>query len=195
MPQADPFWRSTLSFNPLLRFPDFCAGLIACRAYARLVSSGSFLLGRGYILYLPALALETLAIRHADALPFPLVHNGILSLVHATLILGLALGGGIVAQVLSLRPLLLLGQASYAMYIVHYPLVIWFGVFSRHYRHRTPVGTGAMLVYLAVLIPFSIVLFRVVEEPGRRFLKRFLISDRDGTRAGLILSEHEHTAG
>src|SRR6185312_11183691 len=57
--------------------------------------------------------------------PEPLLHNGLLAPVFALLIHSLAGGTGPVAWLLSRRPLVLLGEASYALYILQYPVWCW----------------------------------------------------------------------
>ena len=114
---ANPFWANLISFNPLLRLPDFCIGILVCRVYFELRERKSYLLGRGYWLYLPGILLEVLVLSNSNVLPLPFVQNGLLLPLHSLIILGFALGGGALSRLLSTSPLVFLGNASYAMYI------------------------------------------------------------------------------
>ncbi len=79
-------------------------------------------LGRGYWLYGPGLAVGLSALMSASRIPYPMMHNGLLTPVFACVILGFALGGGKLAELLSFRFLVLLGQASYGLYILQWPV-------------------------------------------------------------------------
>src|SRR5262249_32844554 len=71
------WWNNLVTLNPLLRLPDFCAGVLLCRVYFFLLDSRSLYSGRGYWFYLPGLVLEGLAISYGNSLPLPLVSNGL----------------------------------------------------------------------------------------------------------------------
>ena len=73
----------------------------------------------------------------------------------------------------SWRPLVLLGERSYAFYLLH-QLVI--RVWARAYRHHLMIASGAVgavwfVAILAVAVGAASVLFRVVEVPSERRLR------------------------
>ena len=57
-------------------------------------SRNSYLMGKGYWLYLPGVVLEGLALGNSNVMPLPFVQNGLLLPLHSLVILGFALGGG-----------------------------------------------------------------------------------------------------
>ena len=134
------------------------------------------MLGRGYWLYVPGIFLELVAIANGNALPYPLAHNGLLLPLHSLVILGFALGGGAVAQLLSVRSLVFLGNASYSMYILHFPIEMWMNSIGRHFFHLTLSGVGVTLLYLLIVVCLSSLVFKFIEEPANRIIKKQLSS-------------------
>jgi len=181
-PNANPFWANLLKFNPLLRIPDFCIGIVIGRAYHALRGGNSGLLGRGYYLYAPGMVLEILAILRCNSLPYPLVHNGLLTPLHALVILGLALGGGVPARLLSIQPLIFLGNASYSMYILHSPAAQWMNLISVRLFSTRLSGFVPTALYVMVVVCLSAVVFKAVEEPCGRILKNKLTLRLDVSR-------------
>jgi peptidoglycan/LPS O-acetylase OafA/YrhL len=176
---ANPFWANLISFNPLLRLPDFCIGILVCRVYYELRVRKSYLLGKGYWLYLPGILLEILVLSNANVLPLPFVQNGLLLPLHSLIILGFALGGGVFSRLLSTSPVVFLGNASYAMYILHVPILFWMNAVTERLFALKPSGVAWTLCYLVVVVSFSSVLFKVLEQPANRFLKMKLSPPSD----------------
>ncbi len=82
--------------------------------------------------------------------------------MNAVLLLGLGLGGGWIARVLSTRPVVYLGKASYAMYILHIPILWWVGSWP---------GFAVRYLYVAFVVAISCVVYAVLEEPANRFVR------------------------
>lgn len=148
------------AIKPLIHLSDFLMGMAAARLYA-LLPARATAPPRGSFLYLPAFALGAALIACPQWLPHGLDLNTALRPVNALLIAGLAFGGGIVARLLSTRAAVYLGQASYAMYILHVPILWWY--LRWH-------GASAAL-YVGVVIAVSALVFRFVEEPANRWLR------------------------
>jgi peptidoglycan/LPS O-acetylase OafA/YrhL len=96
------------------------------------------------------------------------------------LILGMARGHSPLHRLLSRRPWVLLGEASYGIYILHVPLIFWFCYFAQRDMRldRIPVPFTSdqpvhYLVYLTVLIALSILSLQWFEEPARHWIRRF----------------------
>ena len=172
---ADPFWTTLLEFNPLLRFPEFCIGIATARAYRTLAKrAGGWWVGRGHYLYLPAILVEVIVISFAGTIPFPLIHNGLLTPLHALAILGMALEGGWLARILSGEPFQFLGGASYSMYILAHPIACWTTVFFTKFSPRAANGPLELLVNISAVIGLASLLFKTIEEPANRLLKKGL---------------------
>jgi len=103
--------------------------------------------------------------------PYLLMHGGLMTPVFAALVLGLS-GPHPISALFSWRPLLLIGESSYCLYLLH------FNVFQLLHTYRVPerlhlVALDPWLSY-AILIVFALAVFHFVEVPARRaILQRF----------------------
>ena len=175
---SSEMWDTLVRYNPLLRLPSFCLGILVARAYLRLRDSDSPLAGHGYRLYIPALLLELIILAMSTPIPVTLLNNGLLLPLHAIVILGLALGGGMTARVLALPGLVFLGNVSYSMYIIHSPISGWTNHACQALLHRELGGVPLTLAYFAVVIAISSFIYKVVEEPLTQRLKMKLSPSR-----------------
>jgi len=146
--------------KPLIHLSDFLMGIAASRVYdlleeRRLRPAGSWL-------YLPGALIGAALIAYPGLLPAPVDLNSALRPLNALLLLGFALGGGVIARVLSSQTAVYLGKSSYAMYILHIPVLWWYLRWSREF---------SALLYLAVVIGLSALVYRFIEEPANRWLR------------------------
>jgi peptidoglycan/LPS O-acetylase OafA/YrhL len=91
-------------------------------------------------------------------LPAGIDLNTALRPLNALLLVGLALG----ARALSTPLVVYLGKSSYAMYILHVPVLWWISRWSPHMP---------AVVYVALVILISAVVYRYFEEPANRYLR------------------------
>jgi peptidoglycan/LPS O-acetylase OafA/YrhL len=103
--------------------------------------------------------------------PYLLMHGGLLTPVFAALVLGLS-GPHPISAIFSWRPLLLIGESSYCLYLLH------FNVFQLLHTYHVPerlhlVALDPWVSY-AILILLALAVFHFVEIPVRRaILNRF----------------------
>jgi peptidoglycan/LPS O-acetylase OafA/YrhL len=168
MPAPDTDLANFVKFNPILRLPDFCIGILLARAFQQL--HGTSLMGRGYRLYAPAILLFGAWLYYADRFPYVLAHNSLLAPLNAAIILGLALGGSPLPQLLAWRPVVFLGGASYSLYILHVPII---GVLSALRARMVPGLSDASLAIAAAVASIAVagVVFIRFEEPLHRWLR------------------------
>jgi len=120
---------------------------------------------RGRLLGQIALAGVAVLIAYPQVLPKFVDLNSALRPLNAVLMIGLALGGGVVARGLSTRVAVYLGKSSFAMYILHVPILWWC-------LRRSPEFSP--LLYIAIVIAVSALVYGVFEEPANRRLRCFL---------------------
>jgi peptidoglycan/LPS O-acetylase OafA/YrhL len=152
-------------------FPVFILGMLAGRLYSiRGSSIGGRFAPAAVIAAFTALVLigigpyGTLFVRSTYLLP-----------VLAVLLFALAVGGGWIGKILASPALVALGEASYGLYIVHWPVLEWythllgvpFGEPAANDRYAWPL----FIAYLVAVVALSLWLYRVVEVPARRIIR------------------------
>jgi peptidoglycan/LPS O-acetylase OafA/YrhL len=159
-----PVWK------PIHHLSDFLAGIAAAGVFD-LIGSRGRMRGRGFLLYLPALALGSFLIVQPAVLRGTLVDlNTALRPLNVMLLIGLALEGGIVARGLATGAADYLGKASYSMYVMHVPLLWWYTRYAFH-RMGSPPYTVTALVYLSIVMAASIAVFEFVESPANNWIR------------------------
>jgi peptidoglycan/LPS O-acetylase OafA/YrhL len=146
--------------KPLVHLSDFLMGIAVARAFellteGRTAPSGTWFYGTGFV-------GSAVILAYAQVLPGWLSMNTLLRPMNALLLLGLGLGGGWAARVLSTRPIVFLGKASYAMYILHIP-ILWWAVSWPSFALR--------YLYVVFVVALSCVVYEVFEEPANRAIR------------------------
>lgn len=158
-----------LSWKPILHLGDFLVGIAAARIYSMMRNSHLGHRRAGYWLYLPAMAIGTLVLVFSDRLSGLTDLGTVLRPLNGMLVLGLALGGGIFARFLSTGVAQYLGQVSYSMYILHVPLLWWFG--NRGPAVMGNLQVGMALIYIVGIVLVSVAAYELVEKPANRRLR------------------------
>jgi peptidoglycan/LPS O-acetylase OafA/YrhL len=158
-------WAVGVSDNikPLVHLSDFLMGIAAACAFDLFERRARP--PRGWWLYIPGLAGAAGVIAYPEVLPKFIDLNSALRPLNAVLLIGLALGGGVLARGLSTRVAVYLGKSSYAMYILHVPILWWC-------LRRSPEFPP--LLYIAIVIAVSALVYGLFEEPANRKLRGFL---------------------
>jgi peptidoglycan/LPS O-acetylase OafA/YrhL len=155
-------WSLGVSDNlkPVIHLADFLMGIAANCAYDLLTSRRKP--PAGMWLYLPGCLAGAAVIAWPQMLPGSVDLNTALRPLNALLLVGFGLGGGWIARALSTRTLVYLGKSSYAMYILHIP-ILWWAVTWR-FRYASEI-------YVLVVIAVSAVVYGWIEEPANRYLR------------------------
>ena len=143
---------------PLVMLPEFFAGISLGWWYLKFKPS----VRTGAVLAWTGLVGTLVILFFGDHVPFIFFHNGVLIPVFAALLMGLC-QDNVLTRVLSTPALVLLGEASFALYLFHF-LINQEPVFGKALDFR------AAVIKLAVVIPLSIALHLYVERPGRRMI-------------------------
>jgi len=103
--------------------------------------------------------------------PYLLMHGGLLIPLFSALVLGLS-GVNPVAAAFACRPLLIVGESSYCLYLLHFNVLILIRKFHLS-QHLHLSAFDPWFSYVFVIL-FSLAAYRFVENPSRRaILNRF----------------------
>jgi peptidoglycan/LPS O-acetylase OafA/YrhL len=145
---------------PILALPEFLAGISLGWIYLRfppIPSIAKYLAPVGIVAFITALFLSA-------HLPNVMISNGLFIPLYSLIILGLS-DRNWWSRALSGSWLVLLGEASYSLYLFHFLFNDWtinqFGAGS---------GLASAVWKLAILIPATVALHLLVERPARRVI-------------------------
>jgi peptidoglycan/LPS O-acetylase OafA/YrhL len=160
---------------PLVRLPEFALGILIARIYqlhredVRLIRFAPFLTGGAALLILCVTAVSSETSWQVkfgtDCLP----------LLFAGLVMGLALDRRWLS-VLTARPLVLLGESSYALYLLHLGLAVDLAAVARAIPTLGDVVFAGwfLVVYLTAAIGLSMIVYVAIERPSRRAIRASL---------------------
>ncbi len=112
----------------------------------------------------------------APHVPYLIKHGGLLMPLFAALVFGLS-GTNPIASMFSWKPLLLIGESSYCLYLLHFNVFILIHMY--HLPEQLHVAALDPWISYAALILLSLAVYRFVENPARRaLLRRFPPANR-----------------
>jgi peptidoglycan/LPS O-acetylase OafA/YrhL len=173
VPANDPkgtYWLLLLSTNPILRLPEFLIGIAAALLFLRHPK-----FARTYSTYLVCGSIALIFTTCALLSPYvPMIHlvNGGLGPFIAALFIGLTARKRLIAGLLGRPFLVRLGEASYAMYILHIPVAFLFAYCMRWNALAIHSPISYFALYLTVVVLMSLATFKYIEQPSRRFINR-----------------------
>lgn len=155
-------------YFPLLHVSQFVEGILLARLFLWCMASDSRRTNLRTLTF-PVIGITALCFyelgRRPELIPKPFLHDGGLLLFFGPLIAVFASGQPIIDRVFSQPLLVLLGEASYGLYLIH--IVVW------HYTSRfiegSALGVGYSL-YLVGVVALSVLSFYFFEQPARRWL-------------------------
>lgn len=165
-------WISWVGCNPLAHFHELLMGSVAF-LWLRAEQTGvrqEFLDGPKAVL-ISGVALIALLVWRG---PMPLMAAlmGVYSPLFALLIYGLAKQRGVVAQMLSTRAFVFLGEISFSLYLTH--LIVWWNVDGYNLEHHLikPGSALNFFVCVAISLALSTLLYKGIEIPYRKTLRQ-----------------------
>lgn len=163
-------WLHVVMYDPALRLPEFVIGMVAGCLWARgampRLPAGAVLLAIVAVLAL------------GDRLPFVLRVSGLLTPLFALLVVALADARGLAARALSTGLMIELGEASYALYLVHVPLHAYWDRTLHAFGLDIRTETALYVAYLASAVLLALGVRRFVEEPARRWVRAWTATRR-----------------
>jgi peptidoglycan/LPS O-acetylase OafA/YrhL len=162
--------------NPLIRLVDFAMGIALFQLWQR-DRNRTWSRLRGTILELAAVAVMVGFLLMRYNVPLFWRYSVFYWLPTLLLIYVFAKGAGVISTVLSKKLPVILGDASYSLYLFHTPAAI---LVSSGFRHlgMQPGPVGFITVYFLVSLGGSLLLFYALERPVTRLLQRRLIHPR-----------------
>jgi peptidoglycan/LPS O-acetylase OafA/YrhL len=164
---------STLRYNPASHLFEFMLGILTARLHCicqqapsrvqRLQRYAPWMLAASAGIYF-------CAVPWTHALPLQLLTHGFFAPLFCTAVVSLAAGNERIDKIFSIGWLVLLGEASYALYLIHSPLL--FILRSRMEKY----GGWLFCVYVFLCVGLSVLSYLYIEKPARLRIHRWWVS-------------------
>lgn len=156
---------------------QFVAGALACAAVRRLRLSDRARLAAGFASVLLVAAMVSV-LYFFDAHPISGVidSGGVVDVLFVPLVLTLAIGTGSLPRLLSTRVMVYGGQISFCLYMVHELVHTAWGWAVEQFEidPQSSPWKWNVLGLLAISVLASVLLYHLVEEPARRWMRRMV---------------------
>jgi peptidoglycan/LPS O-acetylase OafA/YrhL len=197
---AAPVYHWLISVNPCARLFEFVLGMVAAYAFLNHSSAHQVDFRRATTWQIVTIALALLSIwsgswmashyyRWHGALYAPLAYWYVYTggaVTYAVLLFSLAFRPGLVSDFLSHRTLEYLGRLSYAIFLLHWPIMMCF------YENLTKPAKvephACFILFCFAVIIASIGMYEFVEVPARKFLLRVFNRLTAVRKASTVLS-------
>lgn len=161
------FWLNALKFTPLPHLMSFVFGVALAQLDHRIYRDGHLRLWLG----VAGFAGLFLLLDMGAAVPYALIHDGLLMPLFACIILGLA-GHNLLAKAMSFKPLVFVGEASYCLYLLHYNL--WNLIHDTHILDRLHLAQFDPWLSYLLLIAMALVALHFIEKPAQKGLRNLM---------------------
>jgi peptidoglycan/LPS O-acetylase OafA/YrhL len=160
------YWIRALKYTPMSYACTFLVGVALGKLQTGLTLTTR---QRALVAAASLIALAAFYAKAVSHVPFILMHGGLLMPLFAALIVGLS-GRNPIASIFSWRPLVLLGQASYCLFLLHFNFINLLRLYHVP-EHLHLAALDPWISYAAtVLLAFAA--FYLVEEPARKAILR-----------------------
>lgn len=156
---------------------QFVAGALACAAVRRLRLSDRARLAAGLgSLLLVVVMVSVLYVFDAHPISGVIDSGGVVDVLFVPLVIALATGTGSLPRLLSTRVMVYGGQISFCLYMVHELVHTSWGWAVEQFEidPQTNPWKWNVLGLLAISVLASILLYHLVEEPARRWMRRMV---------------------
>jgi peptidoglycan/LPS O-acetylase OafA/YrhL len=152
-----------IKLMPILHLHEFVEGVCVGMIVARLQGKTRQTLERiSSVLLVSSAVVFAAVVFFSQNVPYLLLHDGLLSPLFLTVIVALAIGEGPMHRALSLQWLVLLGEGSFALYLIHVPL--W--SLARHLPRGRSISLYPFIIGGIVIL--SVLSYCTLEDPLRR---------------------------
>jgi peptidoglycan/LPS O-acetylase OafA/YrhL len=150
-------------YFPLMHLNQFLMGNLGGLFFVRYLYAKQ---GKYDLHILFCLVLFYLSFKYPTSLDY---HNGLLAVLFIPIIILIVLNTGFITKIFQLKPFVFLGEISYSIYILQWPLWLWVNKSLEHYQIVDK--TVVFYIYILILIAFSSLCCVLIEKPITRWLK------------------------
>lgn len=148
-------------YFPLLHLNEFLVGNLAGIFFVKHFKQKNY--------DLPVIAIFMVVLLALIFVPLNF-HNGLMAVLFIPLIVLTSYNNGVLTKLFSLKPLEYLGEISYAIYIVHIPVLYIIREILKQ-KHILLDIDMVFCLYMVILLIVSALLYQFVEKPLRDYLK------------------------
>ena len=160
------YWLRALKFSTIIYAATFLTGIGLGKLQTILVLTPR---QRPLVAAASLLALAAFYSQAVPFAPYVLMHGGLMTPLFAALILGLS-GPNTIASLFSWRPLMLLGEASYCLFLLHFNFINM--VRHSHGTDRLHLAEFDPWITYAATILLAFAAYYLVEVPARKAILR-----------------------
>lgn len=156
-----------IHYHPIMHLNEFLAGNLAGLYFLNMVKKNT--IKHYYVEIITLITVLILSLIFFQKFNF---HNGILTLILVPLIIFMSLSKGALTNFFSKKIFTFLGEISFGVYILQFPVWYMFDVLEIHYGLlKGPETSTSFLIKLLCLIIFSSISYRYFESPIRNKIK------------------------
>jgi peptidoglycan/LPS O-acetylase OafA/YrhL len=155
-------WLRALKYTPLAYLCTFLAGIALGKLQASLALEARH---RAWIAGASLGAIALFFATSVDRVPYVLMHGGFMVPLFSALVIGLS-GQNLFASVFAWKPIELLGQASYALFLLHFNFINLLR--SHNVPERLHLAAYDPWVSYAATLVLAIAAMHFVEKPARK---------------------------
>lgn len=159
------FWIRALKYTPPPHVPSFLFGIALADVDRRIRRDARLRLWLG----LAGIAGVYTVLHYGNHLPFPMLHDGLMMPVFGLAILGLA-GRNFLARIFSFAPLVIAGEASYCLYLLHFNL--WILIHKFHLWKDVGLARFDPWISYATLVLVAVLAMKFFEQPMQKYIRR-----------------------
>jgi peptidoglycan/LPS O-acetylase OafA/YrhL len=160
-------WLQALKFTPLPHLASFTFGILLAGVDEVIGRSSRLRLILGLVGFAGIFGVLALG----PLVPYALLHDGLFMPLFGCVILALA-GENLLASFFGLPPLVFIGEASYALYLLHFNL--WNLIHDSHILNRLGLDRFDPWISYALLIGIALLALHLVEKPAQKVLRKWM---------------------
>jgi peptidoglycan/LPS O-acetylase OafA/YrhL len=160
-------WLWALKYTPYAHVAGFVFGVMLANLDQVVARTGSLRLILGIGGFAGIFALLTLG----PAMPYALMHDGLLMPLFGCIVLGLA-GDNLLARALGWRPLVFVGEASYCLYLLHFNF--WNLIHDSQVWYLSGLNRFDPWLSYVLLIALALAALHLIERPAQRVLRGWM---------------------